>query len=289
MGVVGNVGVGSILVNIHHHRDMVELADINGTALTGDGQFPTWHQTEQYFDFDKNINNYVPYSGATTDVNLGAHGLNVGNNITTSGDIVFSKNSGYGVKVDLTTPTFAWMDLLGAIRIRTIGATDPTDAVYMPNIRQYQFDVGNECWIEYHLPHDYAMGTDIHLHFHWSCNSTAVTGGSVSWGANFTYAKGHNQASFTNVLTTSVVATASTSQYKHIISEVQISASSSSTSQIVNSIIEPDGLLLVRAYLVANNITYTGVTAPKPFLHFVDVHYQSTGIGTKQKAPGFWT
>jgi hypothetical protein len=26
-----------------------------------------------------------------------------------------------------------------------------------------------------------------------------------------------------------------------------------------------------------------------PFLHYVDIHYQSTGIGTKQKSPPFWT
>jgi len=53
------------------------LTDVDGTALSTDGQFPNWNNTQKYFDFDKNINDYVPYTGATEDLNLGEHGITV--------------------------------------------------------------------------------------------------------------------------------------------------------------------------------------------------------------------
>lgn len=40
--------------------NLENLSDVNGTALTADGQFPSWHQSAGYFDFDKNINDYIP-------------------------------------------------------------------------------------------------------------------------------------------------------------------------------------------------------------------------------------
>ena len=203
-------------------------------------------------------------------------------------DVVFQKTSGNGIKVDTVAPTFGWRDLLGQIRTRGVGATDPNDATYIGNIKAYQFAVNDECWVDYHIPHDYVTGTDIHLHFHWSHNSAIVTGGSVTWGADITYAKGHNQAAFSATVNPTVIGNASTTRYQHIITEVQISASSPSASQIDTDNLEPDGVIMIRGYLSANNITSSGAV-PDPFLHFKDIHYQSTNIATKQKIPDFYT
>ena len=178
--------------------------------------------------------------------------------------------------------------MLGQIRTRGVGATDPNDATYVGNIKAYNFAVNDEAWIDYHIPHDYVSGTDIHLHFHWSTNSAIVTGGSVTWAADITYAKGHNQAAFSAVVNTTVVGNASTAQYQHMITEVQISASTPSASQIDSDNLEPDGVIMVRVYLSANNMTSSGAV-PDPFLHFADVHYQSTNISTKNKVPDFYT
>lgn len=208
--------------------------------------------------------------------------------ITSGGDPTVGKVSGRGIRVDTTTPTFGWRDLLGAIRTRGVGATDPNDATYRGNIKGYQFDVNDEAWIEFHVPHDYVAGSDVHLHFHWSHNSAIVTGGTVTWGADLTYAKGHNQAAFPAPVNPTVIGTASTTQYQHIITEVQVSASTPSAVQIDSDDLEPDGLILARVYLGANNITSSGAV-PDPFLHFADIHYQTTNIGTKQKAPDFYT
>lgn len=211
--------------------------------------------------------------------------------LSANGNLNLPKASGFGVKVDLTTPTFGWRDLRAEIRTRGVGASDPNDSTYIGNVKAYAFSVGDEAWIEFHIPHDYVPGTDIHLHFHWSHNSAVVTGGNIILGADVTYAKGHNQAVFAATVNPTLVATAiasaSNGQYRQMIDEVQLSANSPSGTQIDTDDLEPDGLVLARVYLAANNITSSGAV-PDPFIHEVDIHYQSTSISTKDKVPDFY-
>lgn len=208
--------------------------------------------------------------------------------LSPAGSVVLPKTSGKGLKVDTATPTFGWRDITGKIRRRGTGAANPTDAVYIGgSVKAWQFAVNDEVWLDFHIPHDHVPGTDIHLHFHWSHNSADVTGGNVTWGAHITYAKGHDQAAFIAEVNPTVTPDASTIQYRHLVSEVQISASTPSGTQIDTDNIEPDGLVLVHAYLSANNMTASN-GVPDPFLHEVDIHYQSTNIATKDKAPDFY-
>ncbi len=205
-------------------------------------------------------------------------------------NIVLPKTSGKGILVDTVSPTYGWKDLIGRISIRGLAfANDPNAVNYRGTLKQFQFAVNDEVEVEFHIPHDYAPGTDIHLHFHWSHNATTVTGGSVTWGAEVSYAKGHNQAPFSAPVTFTVAQNASTTQYQHMIAEGQLSASSPSASQIDTDNLEPDGLILVRIFLSANNLTVSAGGIPEPFLHFADIHYQSTQTATKQKAPNFYT
>jgi hypothetical protein len=202
-------------------------------------------------------------------------------------NLVLPKTSGKGILID---DTYGWRDLLGPINIRdTASVLNPGYNVYRGGIRGYQFAVNDECFIEFHLPHDYAPGTDLHIHAHWSHIATTVTGGSVTWGFEVTYAKGHQQAPFRAPVTASVLQSASATKYQHMIAETQMSAASPSIAQLDTDDIEVDGLILVRAFLQANAMTVSGGGVPEPFLHMVDIHYQSTGVPTKNKAPNFYT
>lgn len=200
------------------------------------------------------------------------------------GNLVVPKTSGIGIKVDTATPTFGWKDLIGPIFVRTTGGNPPNWAVYRTNIYQYQFAVNNECWNEFHIPHDYLPGSDLYIHVHWSHTSATVTSGSVTFTFDITYAKGHNQAAFPATKTTTVTQTASTTQYQHMIAETVMTTSGGSASLTDSSIIEVDGLILVRTSLSGNTINGT----PTPFVHYVDIHYQSTQMSTKNKAPNFY-
>lgn len=187
-----------------------------------------------------------------------------------------------------------WNDLLGTPNIKVAGANDPTWAVYRGNIRQYQFSnaLMNELWFSYHVQHDYKPGSDLYLHIHWS-QSTVDTGGTAGapgnakWYFDVTYAKGHNQAAFIAPITTSVVGTASGTQYQHMLNEVQLSATSPSGSQLDSTLIEPDGVILLRAYRDASDAADT--LNQTPFVHFVDIHYQADRVNTKNKAPNFYS
>ena len=101
------------------------------------------------------------------------------------------------------------------------------------------------------------------------------------------YAKGHDQAAFGTPVTATITQQASTTQYKHLIAEVQLSAASPSASQIDTDDLEPDGIIIMRTFRDPTDAEDT--LNQVPFLHYVDIHYQSTGIGTKNKAPNFYT
>lgn len=208
--------------------------------------------------------------------------------ISIAGNISLPKASGNGIKVDLTTPTFGFRDLLGQVTTSNTGATKPTHAIYRDTLRAFQFAAGDEEYFEFHIPHDYVAGTDIFLHYHWSHNSALVTGGNAVFEYETSYAKGHNRGAFPASVSGTVTGNASTTQYQHMLDEIQLSAASPSGSQIDSDDLEPDGIILMRAGLQTNNITSSGAV-PDPFIHYVDIHYQSTNIATKSKSPDFYT
>jgi hypothetical protein len=212
------------------------------------------------------------------------------------GGLRLPKTSGLGIKVDSTgTPTFPWRDLIGDITPKASGVGSPTLATFRGgNVRSFFYSAGDDGDAVFHIPHDYVPGTDLFLHLHWAHNGTAISGSLV---VNFyiTYAKGHNQASdgnfaaeVTRTLTVSTPNIATVPQYRHRVDETQISAASPAASQIDSDIIETDGLILVHFDTVTIP-TITGGSTNEPAYFTLDIHYQSTSIGTKQKAPDFWT
>lgn len=200
---------------------------------------------------------------------------------------ITDKAPGKGLMLDTADPTYGWRDLEGQITTG-LGGSLPTSALYRGGIRQFQFSVNNISFNSFHMPHDYVPGSDMYIHVHWSHNATTITGGTLTWTYEISYSKGHNQAPFGAPVTGTITSTASTTQYQHLIDEVQFTAASPSASQIDSDILEVDGLILCAMTLTANNLTISGGAGINPFLHFIDIHYQSTSVGTKNKAPNFY-
>jgi hypothetical protein len=202
------------------------------------------------------------------------------------------KTSGLGIKVDsLGTPTFPWRDLIGDITPKTFGVGAPALAVFRGgNTRAFFYSAGDDGDCIYHIPHDYVPGSDLFIHAHWSHNGTAISGNLII-NLSFTYAKGHSQAIFPAETTRTIIVStpdiATIPRYQHMVSETQISAASPSGSQIDSDDIEVDGLLLVH-YDVGTIPTITGGAPNEPCLFTLDIHYQSTGVGTKAKVPNFY-
>lgn len=196
---------------------------------------------------------------------------------------VYPKTMGIGIKIDNAFPDWGWCDLTAPL-IWSHDASDPSYEIYQGAIKQLRFDVGKSIDINFHLPHDYAMGTDLFIHFHWSHASGTLTSGSVTGAFEATYAKGHNQGSFVTPVSILASQEASLIRYQHMIAEVPLSAVGGVGGLLDTNNLEVDGLILCNFELTANDMDGGAL----PFVHIIDIHYQSTGLPTKQKSPDFW-
>lgn len=204
-------------------------------------------------------------------------------------NLMIPKDMNSGMKVDSEgTPTYGWHDLHSTIHTDPGSPLAPTFETYRGQIKGRSFDLNDEAFVEFHIPHDYVMGSNIFIHAHWSHNSTLVTGGSVTWGFELVYAKGHNQAAFGNPVIVTVADYASTTQYQHMVAEVMFTSPTGSAVSLPVNDIEIDGVIMCRFFLDSNDMTVSGGGVPNPFVHFVDLHYQSTNAPTKNRAPNFW-
>ena len=202
--------------------------------------------------------------------------------------LVLPKTSGQGIQVEGAAPTFGWCDIIGMATFNTAGANSPAIAAFRGgNCRALQFIANDRMDFVFHLPHDYAPGTDMHAHVHWLHNGTAITG-NAAFRMDYTYAKGHNQAIFpaekTQTVTYATTNIATTPQYQHRIDEIVISSAGGSATLLDSAQFEPDGLVMLALSLT----TLPTITAGGLFNLTADLHYQSTGIGTKAKAPNFY-
>lgn len=204
--------------------------------------------------------------------------------------LVIAKTSGTGVKVDIESPTYCWGDIIGNVEPKSTGAGSPARVVYAGgNIGQYSFIAHDVCDFQFHIPHDYVPGTDIYFHVHWSHTGTSISGNAV-FTVYHTYAKGHNQAAFpaekTVTITYNTTNIATTPRYQHRIDEVIISGPEATATLMDRDDIEVDGLVLATLKLTTLPTIGGGGAL---FVHTCDIHYQSTGIGTKNKAPNFYS
>lgn len=207
------------------------------------------------------------------------------------GNVVVLKTAGKGIQCDPADPTFTWRDLEGPIVAPATGAQRPSLTPYVGNVEEYAFSAGDHYSpLKFHMPHDWLPGSDLFIHTHWSHNGTNISG-SLVLDYFFTYAKGHSQAAFhaqKNIThTIGSLSIANTPAIQHRIDEVQLSTAGGSASLIDTDILEPDGMILMH-FDVPTIPSITG-GAGEPFIHYVDIHYLSTNIGTKQKAPNFYT
>jgi len=202
---------------------------------------------------------------------------------------VFPNTKGVGIEISGVTSDFGWHDLIGNLH-NVNGSLNSADyVVYRGGIKSYQFAEGEESFVNFHMPHDYLPGSEIFIHVHWSHNSAVVTGGTCTWIFETMYSKGHNQAAFQAPVLISVAQPVSIIPYQHLIAETVGSVDGGSAVLLDTQDLETDGILQVRLYLDSNDIATSNASVVNPFAHFVDIHYQSTGLPTKNKAPDFWT
>lgn len=180
-------------------------------------------------------------------------------------------------KLTGTNSQYGWNDITSDITVRGTGVNNPTWATFRNGISAFSFSATamNECWLNFHIKHDYAPGTPIHLHTHWS--TTGTNTGVCRFGFEYTIAKGHQQSQFNATSTVYVEQAATGTAYTHMIAE---------TTGITSSEIEPDTLILVRVFRDVANAADTLTDAA--FVFTADIHYQCDRLATLNKSPNFY-
>lgn len=209
---------------------------------------------------------------------IDAPALTAGKVITSNG----ANGANFGVAV--------WSEISGSLVSRPSGATTPTLTAYKGDIWQYAFDVGDEVFIAWHIPHDYKINSDIWTQVHWSHNDATSISGSIIFTFEACYAKSHNQAIFGPNFAFSTppyntVSLATTPQYRHRVEDYQLSSISPNGNQIDSRLLEPDGLIMAKV-TCPTQPTFGG--GGKVFIHTVDIKYQIDSIGTLNRKPPFY-
>jgi hypothetical protein len=183
--------------------------------------------------------------------------------------------------VDLDDRTKSgWRDNVVAIDVK---AGDPNAAqlnVYKGGINLYSFADGQmtQGFVVFHIDHDYKSGTALYPHVHWSPSTATL--GTVRWGFEWIYAKGHQQMAFGDPVTVYTEQVSLGIPYMHYISET------SDANAIPGTGIETDGLVLLRIFRDSAhaNDTFAGDV----FGLCVDLHYQVDHYATVNKSPPFF-
>jgi len=215
------------------------------------------------------------------------------------GNSILPKTTGIGIKLDTTTPSFGFKDLIGQIVPRPSGGPAPTLSPYHgTKVLAYAFaatpDVIDN--ITFHVPHDYLPNSELFLHMHWGHNGTTISGNFI-YNYYITYCKGYNQTSqiFNAELTIPQTIAlgvapqiANYPRWMHHIQEVQITSTTPDTTHLDRALIEIDGLIMI-ALNVTTIPTISGGTINNPFIFTIDLHYQSTGLPTINKNYPFYS
>lgn len=175
-----------------------------------------------------------------------------------------------------------WQDNVSIFTVKAVsGATNPSFGVITGNIQGLLFNAAamNQVWCDFHVEHDYAMGTKMYPHVHWMPITTHT--GTVRWSIEYTVAKGHGQGAFHAPVTIYIEQTVSVNSNK-----VHLIAEASDAQAIPATYLEPDSFVKVRVF---RDAAHPNDTFPEVVHAWCcDLHYQMVRLGTVNKAPNFY-
>jgi hypothetical protein len=213
------------------------------------------------------------------DVIEALYGLNTNALNITVDELVLTQQSNI---YQNSTGNYGWRDLQSPFTVRTSNSQNNPSWIVLFNGMQglaFSKSTMNQVWVDFHIDHDYAMGTNLYPHVHWC--PTTVDGGVVRWGIEYTVAKGHQQQAFPATTTVYIEQTIQpNSQWMHFVGET------SDLDAISSVDVEPDTVIKVRFFRDAAhpNDTYDAVVHAWQG----DIHYQTGRLSSLNKAPNFF-
>jgi len=173
------------------------------------------------------------------------------------------------------TAPAGWRDMMISLSVAATGAGTPAMAAFGPTgtIKQRSFGIGDSVYVVTHVDHDILVGSTCYPHIHWSTDGTNVQ--PVKWQLSYTIAKGHNQENFPADTIITMEEAAHGSAWRHMITE-------DAAGFVVPEI---DSLLIAELKRITNGGTDNVDTV---FGLFMDLHYQTDGMSTVNRAPNFY-
>lgn len=161
---------------------------------------------------------------------------------------------------------------------RGTGTTEPNWQNMGNGQFAYNFTAGEELFANYHVNHDYAVGSNAYPHIHFLVDSTMTAGQQITWSFNYVIAKGHSQGESLTVpettITMTYTATGTEVAGEHLILEC--------SDLDAFPLKEPDTIIMSRVRLVSENVTGS------IYGLMCDLHYQMDRHATINKAPNFY-
>lgn len=176
-----------------------------------------------------------------------------------------------------------WRDNIVQLDVQVGNVDAPTLNIFRDGIKAYDFLAGEtqEAFANFHIDHDYALGTKLYPHIHWAIQGAQT--GVVRWGVEYTVARGHGQEPFGPTVTVYIEQAADGTPYKHYVAEV--SDADAIDGALYN--VESDTLVLARFF---RDGTHPNDTLDADvFVFCVDLHYQADKATTPFKRPDFLT
>jgi len=190
---------------------------------------------------------------------------------------------------------YGWHDLKGEVMPHTFGLYAARRIPFLNTVTAWAHPPSARGDVTYHLPHDYTPGTNLYIHVHWGHNGTNISG---NFKVNFdiSYARRGPQTLISewttpihSSLLISNVDILEVPRYDHRVDEILLSTPGGAPNLLNTDMIEVDGVIVVN-YQVEEIPSIGGSPSENyPFIFYIDIHYQTTNIGTVLKDPGFYS
>lgn len=173
-----------------------------------------------------------------------------------------------------------WKDLVGVFSTpKGKGTSEPEWVDIGNDLFAFKFEEGDELFINFHVPHDWKIGTLAYPHIHWFCDAQMVALDTIEWDIEYTVTKGYGQGdTFTKDTATiclSHVTTATEVAGEHKVTDANL------TQGI--DMVEIDAIVSCKVRLANRAISNTG----NIYAMMLDLHYESDGLETNTRTPSF--
>lgn len=204
-----------------------------------------------------------------------------------TGSLSLPGTIGKGLLID---NQYAWVDVLGDITPTGVGTETSVLMPYIGNTRSWAHEVGSSGDVRFHIPHEYAPGTDMHIHVHWGHNGTNISGTfKVNMWVTYANRLGTNITPIATSVIHSSLNITNTPRYFHHVDEILLSTPGGTSSLLDTSALAVDGLITIY-YEIDTIPSIAGSTNVNlPYIHTMDLHIQSTGVGTYRKDPNYYS